>query len=169
MKNLRFLKLRVVFALVLALSTLGISTSAALADKPAKFNYTGAADVDLDDVCTFSIHLFSDMTSKETDFFDQNGALTRIFIHVVAQDTISANGKELVGIPYAYNLVFLFDSSGNLTNFYAEGVVEKIRLPDGSLFVSAGWTDVLTLPTGFTIVPTLGRSGNVAGLCAALS
>ena len=74
----------------------------------------------------------------EIDFFDRSGALTRVTQHVVQQDTYHANGKTLVGMPFSYDVQVLFDSSGNMTHMFANGVCEKISLPDGSRFISAG-------------------------------
>jgi hypothetical protein len=64
-------------------------------------------------------------------------------IHVHAQDTISANGKTLVGDPYTFNIEILYDSNLNIMGFYLNGIAEKIPLPDGSLFISAGRMNLL--------------------------
>src|SRR5262249_54436714 len=47
------------------------------------------------------------------------GALTRIFVHEVEQDTYTANGRTLVGTPFTFNEQVLFDSSGNVTHDFA--------------------------------------------------
>jgi len=50
------------------------------------------------------------------------------------------------------------------------GAAEKIWLPDGSLFVSAGWIDFVDHPDAtFVLSPDRGNPGNVAGFCAALA
>ena len=91
-------------------------------------------------------------------------------IHQVEQDTFTANGKTLTGIPFTFNLTFRVDSNGDVTSAVATGLVEKIVLPDGSLFVSAGWVDFEDHPgVGFLLSPDRGNPGNVAGFCAALS
>ncbi len=168
--NTKIKFLRFVFALALALSALGVSTFAALAAQPAKYEFTIVVSDVLTDVCSFPVGIESAFSGTGIDFFDASGALTRIFNHVVSQDKFTANGKELVGIPYTWNGKFLFDSSGNLTHFYVVGVFEKIPLPDGSLFVSAGVLDVVAHPgVMFFISPDMGNPGNVAGFCAALS
>jgi hypothetical protein len=52
----------------------------------------------------------------------------------------------------------------------ATGLAERIPLPDGSLFVSAGWVDFADHPgVDFLLSPDRGNPGNVAGFCAALS
>jgi hypothetical protein len=161
---------RFVFALVLALSAIGMSTSAALAGKPTKTEFAFTASSVLTDVCSFPIVVDSTISGTEIDFFDESGALTRIYNHIVEQDTFTANGKTLVGIPFTFNIQVLFDSSGNVTHIYAGGLVEKIPLPDGSLFVSAGRLDFTAHPGAtFLLSPDKGNPGNIAGFCAALS
>jgi hypothetical protein len=46
-----------------------------------------------------------------------------------------------VGTLFTFNEQVLFDSSGNVTHHFASGLVEKIPLLDGSLFISAGRLD----------------------------
>jgi hypothetical protein len=161
---------RFIFALLLVISALGISTSTALADKPVKYEYTFPWNDVLSDICSFPINIVGINNYMEIDFFNKSGSLTRIYVHGVQQDTYSANGKTLVGLPYTYNVEMLFDSSGNITNNYANGVYEKIPLPDGSLFISAGRTNFMEHPNvGFLISPDKGNPGNIAGFCAALA
>ena len=74
-----------------------------------------------------------------------------------------------MGNPYVVNAEILFDNSGNVTHLYVTGIYEKIPLPDGSLFVSAGRADFTTHGVGFLISPDKGNPGNLAGFCAALS
>jgi hypothetical protein len=62
------------------------------------------------------------------------------------------------------------DSDGNPTAVVATGVAEKIPLPDGTLFVSAGYVDFLDHPgVSFILSPDRGNPGNVAAFCAALA
>lgn len=161
---------RFILALLLALSALGISTSTALADKPVKFEWTLNFPGVIEGVCSFSVDVYPNARITETDFFDQSGALTRIDWHTVEQDTFTANGKSLVGIPFHFHAQMLFDSAGNLMHLYADGVTEKIWLPDGSLFISAGRVDfaVHGFPA-FILSPDNGNPGNIAGFCAALA
>jgi len=148
-----------------------IFASLAAADKPTRTEFSGVTFTSvLTDVCEFPVTVESTISGFETDFFDKSGAVTRIFDHVVEQDTFTANGNTLVGIPFTFNVQVLFDSSGNVTNIFENGLVEKIPLPDGSLFVSAGRTDFANHPGAqFLLSPDNGNPGNVAGFCAALS
>jgi hypothetical protein len=124
----------------------------------------------LTDVCPFPVTVEGDSPGTERDYFDQSGALTRIEVHATEQDTFSANGKSLTGEPYTFNIRILFDSSGAITHFVFAGVVERVLLPDGSLFLAAGLLDFAA--HGFPealIAPDKGTSGNVQGFCAALA
>jgi hypothetical protein len=124
----------------------------------------------LTDVCAFPVTVEGDSPGTERDFFDENGTLTRIEVHATEQDTFSANGKSLTGEPYTFNIRILFDSTGAITHAFFAGVVEKVVLPDGSLFLAAGLVDFAA--HGFPealIAPDKGTSGNVDGFCAALS
>jgi hypothetical protein len=124
----------------------------------------------LTDVCAFPINVDATFSGIETDFVDQSGALTRILIHQVEQDTFTANGRTLVGIPFTFNLEILFDSDGNVTHVFSSGLFETIPLPDGSLFISAGRADFTLHPgVSFLISPDMGNPGNIEGFCAALS
>ena len=142
----------------------------ALADSPTRIPFTLTFNSVLTDVCAFSVNVESTVSGTEVDYRDQSGALTRIFAHQVEQDTFTANGRTLVGTPFMFNVEELFDSDGNLTHVFTSGLVETIRLPDGSLFVSAGRTDFTQHPgVGFVLSPDMGNPGNLAGFCAALS
>lgn len=143
----------------------------ALADRPTKTPFTGLTFSSvLTDVCAFPVNVDSIISGTEIDYRDQSGALTRIFLHQVEQDTFTANGRTLVGTPFTFNTQVLFDSNGNVTHIFGSGLVEKILLPDGSLFVSAGRLDFTQHPGAtFLLSPDKGNPGNVAGFCAALS
>jgi hypothetical protein len=144
--------------------------SPAAANQPTKTPYAVSFSGVATDICSFDIRFDSTASGTETDFVDKNGALTKIHVHQVEQDTFTANGKTLVGIPFAFNREILFDSNGNLTNDFGKGIFEKIPLPDGSLFISAGRADFAAHPgVGFLLSPDKGNPGNVAGFCAALS
>lgn len=82
----------------------------------------------------------------------------------------TANGKSLTGEPFTFNTEVLFDSQGNVTHVYASGLVERILLPGGSLFLSAGRADFAAHPgESFLLSPDVGAKGNIAGFCAALA
>jgi hypothetical protein len=162
--------LRCVFALVIVVSVLGISTTTALADPPTRYEYSYTMGYDYEDLCSFPIHQEATISSNETDFYDQSGALVRVHLLSTEQDSFSAGEKTLVGIPYKASIEILFDSSGAITHFYGTGNIEKIWLPDGSLFISAGRMDLTNHPGElFVISPDKGNPGNLAGFCAALA
>ena len=157
----------IIFTLVVATA---VFASSAAADQPTRTEFTNTFSSVLTGVCSFDIAVDSTVSGFQIEHVDTSGVLTRIFIYEVEQDTFTANGKTLVGIPFTNNIEVLFDSSGNLTNLFANGVFEKIPLPDGSLFVSVGRVDFFDHPgVGFLITPDEGNSGNVAGFCAALA
>jgi hypothetical protein len=157
-----------VIVLVVVLSA-AILASPAAADPPAKYEGTFEADSVLTNACDFEVGVHGTVEYTEIDFVDASGTLTRIFDHFVEQDAFTANGKTLVGIPFTFNIEVLFDSSGNMTRNVATGIVEKVPLPDGGLFISAGWVDWTAHPgTNFVLSPNKGNPGNLAAFCAAL-
>jgi hypothetical protein len=161
-------RLTVVFLIAVGAVIFALS---AVADRPTRTPFEGVTFSSvLTDVCAFPINVDSTISGFEIDYVDQNGALTRIYIHQVEQDTFTANGKTLVGTPFTFNTQVLFDSNGNITHIFASGLVETIPLPDGSLFISAGRLDFTQHPGAtFLLSPDVGNPGNLAGFCAALS
>lgn len=158
--------------LVIALSAIAIAAPPALAQKPVMWEWLGPASGTLEagNPCEFAVQADGTMHVSVTDFYDQSGSLTRENIHAVQQDTYTAYGKSLTGVPFQYNIKLLFDSDGNPTHFYQIGVSEKIWLPDGSLFIAAGRFDYIAhdpVPT-WVLSPDNGNPGNLAGFCAAL-
>jgi len=153
-------------ALALTLGA-GLIASPAAAAAPVKQPFTKVASHEHVGQCTFDVHIDQIFTGTEIDFYDNSGNLYRADYHLVGQDTFTANGKTLVGTPFQANFQFVFDSGGNLTALILNGVWEKIRLPDGSLYVAAGRGDAFTNP--LFISPNFGNPGNTAGFCAALA
>jgi hypothetical protein len=160
------------FALVftaLAIGT-GVFASAAAADQPVISPYTFSGTSVLTDACPFPVTVDISSVGTETDFVDSSGAVTRILLHFVEQDTFSANGKTLIGEPYTANAEFLFDSSGNLTHLFGQGVIEKVRLPDGTFFIAAGRVDFVARENpSFVVTPDVGAAVNLEGFCSALA
>jgi hypothetical protein len=71
-------------------------------------------------------------------YSDANGELVRVYLHFTSVvDTFSANGHTLVGLPYAGDYQLDFEN-GQLTRIAFSGEVERVVLPDGSVFFSAG-------------------------------
>jgi len=142
----------------------------ALADRPTRIPFAATFSGVLTDVCAFPVNVDATASGTETDYVDQSGTVTRIFVHEVEQDTFTANGRTLMGTPFTFNVEVLFDSNGNVTHIFASGLVETIPLPDGSLFVSAGRLDFTQHPgVQFLLSPDTGHTGDLAAFCAALS
>jgi hypothetical protein len=161
---------RFALAICLALGLLAVPLTAA-AKSPTIYRYTSTPpDLSLSGVCAFDITIHSTIQTTEIDYVDANGALTRVYINGTEQDTFSGPGGSLTTVPYTYNLQVRFDSTGAVTGLVATGVILKVRLPDGSWFLSAGRLNVLAHPeVGYSFVPDVGHSGNVGALCAALA
>ena len=161
------------FLFIVAAAVLGAAAfaQAAAAVAPDREDFTFTATAVLTDVCSFPVTVEFTGTGTETDFFDQNGNLTRIQIHQVEQDVFTANGKTLVGLPYTFNLQVLFDpESGEITHVFASGVASRVPLPGGDFFLTAGRVDFAAHPgADFLLQPDVGAQGNIAGFCAALS
>ena len=154
-----------------ALAVAGVLASSAFAAEPTKTSFS-VTDVSgtLTGVCSFDVAVSSDISGFEIDYTDQSGVLTRAYIHNVEQDTFSANGKSITGEPYTFTLEVLFDSTGSVTHVYASGLTERLVLPSGTLFLSAGRVDFVQHPgVGFLLSPDVGNPGDVAAFCAALS
>jgi hypothetical protein len=161
-------KMWMAFGSVLTAGLVLAAPCSATADTPIKspfsFDFTNV----LTDGLPFPVTIHSVGSGTEIDYFDQNGALTRIYQHQTEQDTFTANGKTLVGIPYTTDVEQIFDGDGNLIHFYVSGGVEKIRLPDGTLFITAGRTDFVE-DANFLLSPEKGNQGKLDDLIAALS
>ena len=158
-----------VVVLVAAIS-LAIFAPTAAADQPVVVHKTSSLTSVLTGACPFAITVDSTMTETDKFFSDQNGVLIGASAHVDEQDSFGANGKSLAGDPYTVNLHATFDSSGNITEEYATGLVERVPLPDGSVFQSAGRVDFGAhgFPA-FVVVSDYGSARNLDGFCAALS
>src|SRR5580765_6880722 len=119
-----------------------VFVSTAAADKPVMSTFSNVHfSTVLSDVCSFDVNVSGVVSGTEVDYVDKAGAVTRSEIHQVEQDTFSANGKTLTGMPFTTNFSLRFDSNGHLVSLVGTGVLEKVLLPDGSLFVGAGWVD----------------------------
>lgn len=155
--------------ILITLGVIGFSTSTALAGQPVKSEDTRTEKFIINDVCSFKVDVVSTITAREKLFFDHDGVLTRISYHYNYQDQFSANGKSIQGIPYNANMEIIFDESGEITHVYANGVIAKMRLPDGSLFISAGRLDFIKYGYSYVLSPDKGNPGNIDGFCEALA
>jgi hypothetical protein len=165
---MRRLRLLLLLSLI-ALGTTAVLAQPAAAVEPTREPIDQTVTSVVGDICSFPVTIIATLVGTETTFYDQNGAVTRIQIHVVEQDVFSANGKTLTGLPFTFNIRVLFED-GEVTHVYASGLVERVPLPDGTVFLSAGRLDFAAHPGAeFRIVPDVGRSGDVAAFCAALA
>jgi hypothetical protein len=161
------------FSLLVLLSLLALSATGVLAHPAAAIEPTRVPIDETDtfkagDICSYPVTITATLVGTETTFYDQSGDVTRIQIHVVEQDVFTANGESLTGLPFTFNIQVLFED-GEVTHVYASGLVERVPLPDGTVFLSAGRLDFAAHPgSDFRIVPDVGRSGDVAAFCAAL-
>ena len=151
---------------VLALS----AASTANANPPTVHPFTGTGTVTVSGLCSFDVTVTFTFNGTERDFTDQNGNLTRIELNFVEQDTFTANGHQLVGDPFRNIQRVLFDANGNLIHDYETGVIERIPLPNGSVFHSSGRLDFVAHPGEVIVItPDHGLSGDIEALCAALA
>jgi hypothetical protein len=167
-RMMRRFRLLVLLSL-LALSATGILAQPAAAIEPTREPIDDTATSVLTDICSFPVTINATFVGTETTFYDQSGEVTRIQIHIVEQDVFSSDGESLTGLPFTFNIQVLFED-GEVTHVYASGLVERVPLPDGTVFLSAGRLDFEAHPGAeFRIVPDVGRSGDVAAFCAALA
>lgn len=162
-------RLGVVFVAIAVVVT--ALAQAAAASQPLREDFHRSGTGVLSDVCSFPVTVDFTQTGTDTYFFDRNGDVERIAGHVVEQDTFTANGKTVAGSQYNFNVRVLFDSdAGVVTNVFASGVISRVRLPGGDLFLTAGRLDFVAHPgASFLIQPDVGAQGNITGFCAALS
>jgi hypothetical protein len=154
---------------LLALSATGVLAHPAAAIEPTRVPIDQTVTFEVQDICSFPVTITATIVGTETTFYDQSGEITRQQIHVVEQDVFTANGESLTGLPFTFNIQVLFED-GEVTHVYASGLVERVPLPDGTVFLSAGRLDFAAHPgSDFRIVPDVGRSGDVAAFCAALA
>src|SRR5262249_27675453 len=116
----------------------------------------------------FPITQFQSVNYTLTFFNDSSGTATRAIFHVKEQDVFTANGKSLTGSVYSFNLMAPVNSDGSFGEITSGGVILKVPLPDGSLFITAG-QGTLNPTTGLIFFPDHGATVNLAGFCAALA
>jgi hypothetical protein len=154
---------------LLALSATGVLAHPAVAIEPTRVPIDQTVTFEVQDICSFPVTITATIVGTETTFYDQSGEITRQQIHVVEQDVFSTDSASLTGLPFTFNIQVLFED-GEVTHVYASGLVERVPLPDGTVFLSAGRLDFAAHPgSDFRIVPDVGRSGDVAAFCAALA
>lgn len=120
-------------------------------------------------LCSFPVLYSAVLDGTRTDHVNANGNPTFSDFHSIEQDVLSANGVTLASAPYVNQQKWIYDSNGNVIHVYAVGVIERIPLPDGEVFLSAGRTDQVSRDNPAALTPDVGRSGDVSALCAALA
>ncbi len=117
----------------------------------------------VDGICDFTLTVTPHGWFTEVDRYDADGVWLGSQWTVRETDTFTANGKTLVGERYAFH----GSVTGDFSRLQITGIAEKVRLPDGTLFVSAGY---VAFPTWlFGLTPDRGAAGDVEAFCAALS
>jgi len=156
----------VIFAAAVAVAAF---SAGAGADKPLKGEGSISGTYVLEDACSFPIEVTYNVTYMAQQYPDKGGAV-RIHYHMVEQDTFSTSANSLTGSPFTFNVHFVFDSNGALIRQDAQGVQQKVPLPDGSLFIAAGRINWLAHPgVPYVLLPDNGATVNLDGFCAALA
>jgi hypothetical protein len=123
--------------LVSAVTVLLATALPASATKPDRITFEDTGRYTTTDICDFPIHVRSHNEGTATLFYDQNGDLTKVIVHVTETDTFSANGESLTSQPYHYTNVDAFEN-GDYLGTTVTGIAVKVPLPDGGTFMSAG-------------------------------
>lgn len=154
---------RMIGAAMLAVPLALAVAPTATASPPVRTSFTiDIAPTAVNDICSFPVTVSAHIDGVETDFI-LNAVLQHAVFHQTEQDVFSANGHTLTSLPYTYDQYF------SATRSQTSGVVEKIPLDDGRLFLAAGRTD-LNLPHGdWILLATFGSSPDIAEFCAELS
>lgn len=149
-------------------ATLTVGTASA--NRPTTTPISGTPSTVATTLCPFPVTVDSTLDGIERVFTDRSGNVVRIQDQFTEQDTFSANGNVLVGLPFHNRLTVLFDAAGNVTHVYEVGVIERVPLPGGQVFLSAGRVDFSAHgDAAFLLTPDKGRSGDLGAFCAALA
>jgi hypothetical protein len=159
--------IRAVVIAAVALCVLAVSASAAKPDVVQIMNETNV--IETTDLCAFPVTVEATVVTGTLRFFlDGAGNLVAINIAYTEQDTFIANGNTIVGTAYQARDRVTFDAEGNVTE-NLHGIAERITLPDGTKFLSAGRRVAVNAPPGFFVEVQTGHTGDVDALCAALA
>jgi hypothetical protein len=143
-----------------------VLVSVAAAAEPTRVDVSGPLPTSvLNGICSFPVTFGGTTSGTRTFFFDQYGNLVRRTAHAVEQDTFSANGITLTGLPYTFYIDRTFEN-GVLVTATSQGVQERVPLPDGSTFLIAGRADDIG---AFTFEVDHGTNGDFTAFCAALT
>jgi hypothetical protein len=146
-----------------------MSATGAAADRPLKEHFDDdPIEISNTSLCGFEIQIGIKFSAVETLFLDKAGDVVRAHVHGIEQDTFSANGVTLVGERYRFLIKTEF-VDGELVEAHGSGMFEKVRLPDGKIFMAAGRLDFLATTVDFIIDPDSGVLKNQDAFCDALS
>lgn len=159
---------KLLFVVLVAAFSALVPGSASAAQPVITHSTLDVGPLAITDVCSASITLSGHLVLSETDYFDANGSPTRVYIHAVETDTFTGPAHSLVSEPYQYGTFFSLDADGNIVSGQVAGVIVRIPLPDGSLFLSAGRVILHPNEPVFIFTPDLGRSANLSAFCGAL-
>jgi hypothetical protein len=138
--------------------------SGSFSEPPQRNSGTAELHPVLAGYCSFPITIDAQVDFVITDFVDTGRVLARRQLHIHEHDVFTANRVSLTGAPFSFTLDFYFAPDGTLTKAKSIGVAETLRLPDGTLFIVAGYLDILTtLPgTEFFLFVNHGNPGDRA-------
>jgi hypothetical protein len=162
---------RLLFAFTAAIAlAVGLAQPAAATDQIVTQG-TGTDSSVVTDLCAFPVAVETTVTWRNIHFYDEAGNQIRIEGHIVARDTFTANGQMLVGLPYTFHNSITFDrQTGEVRQWFSTGLVERVPLPGGDTFLTAGRVDWTAHPEAWFIIrPDVGAQGNLEGFCAALA
>src|SRR4051794_24272575 len=111
-----------------AIASVAVGAPSAQAAAPVMTDVNVDLTIPVGDLCSFPVDVHVVQTGTETDFFAADGALTQIIFRTVEQDTFSANGNTLSGLPYVNELRVVFDNTGQVVHAYATGIIERVPL-----------------------------------------
>lgn len=153
--------------LAVATALCAVASTAQATPPPRQYTVNSGSGTTTD-LCGFPVTIAGTVSGVVTTRDD--GTTTTLTVTGSEQDTISANDVTLTGMPYKFHLSLVIDdNTGNVVGGFATGVAEKIPLPDGGLFITAGRVDeALHANDEVVIVPDVGNTGDVGALCASL-
>jgi len=165
-------KLRLVGLAFAAATVMGVLAANAAADAPS-ITRGGSFTVPvhpLSGVCAFDLMSGATVNYTERDYVDSSGALARSAYHIVERDTFAAHGVTLTSDWMDSNFEWRFDASGNPTTVTYNGIIERVHLPGGGVFISAGRIDYSAdgFPD-FVLTPDHGGSHDLDAFCATLA
>jgi hypothetical protein len=142
---------------------------AAIATPPERLSleFEQTLDIEAGDLCSFPVTITIEQEWQGINRYDADGNPIGYEFWVRGVDTLSAV-RTLVSEPYTYHVAGI-DADGPQMKATLAGVTEKIRLPDGTWYLAAGWFTYLDKdPFALYLNPDRGSMGDIEALCAAL-